>query len=228
MPQKRPRRWRKRILSVALVLLLLPVGLTLLYTLVPPPVTPLMVMRLFEGEPLKRDWRPLAAIAAPLPQAVIASEDNHFCSHHGFDWQSLESAVRSYAAGERAGGGSTITMQTAKNLFLWPHRSVFRKVLEAPLTLLIELTWDKRRILEVYLNVVEWGPGIYGAEAAAQNYFGKSAGQLTAREAALLAAILPNPRVWSASRPGNHVAGQARTIRTRIAQLGPMLDCAGS
>ena len=228
MPQKKPRRLRKVILRVVAVLLLAPVALTLLYTLVPPPVTPLMLLRLFEGESLKRDWVPLAAMAAPLPQAVIASEDNLFCEHNGFDWQSLEMAVRSYAAGERAGGGSTISMQTAKNLFLWPQRSVFRKILEAPLTLLIELTWNKQRILEVYLNVVEWGPGIYGAEAAAQKHFGKSAGRLTAREAALLAAVLPNPRVLSAGRPSDHVAGRARVIRTRIAQLGPLLDCVGS
>jgi monofunctional biosynthetic peptidoglycan transglycosylase len=156
---------------------------------------------------------------------VIAAEDNRFCEHAGFDWGELEGQLDALLAGGRARGASTITMQTAKNLFLWPGRDFVRKALEAWLTPQIELLWPKRRIIEVYLNVAEFGPGIYGAEAAARAYFGKSAGALGAREAALLAAVLPSPRRWSPDRPTEYLSARARNIRTRIEQLGPMLDC---
>lgn len=221
------RRWLARI-AVALVVffIVLPVGLVLLYRVLPPPVTPLMLIRLAEGQGLERHWVGWGAISPHLRQAVVAAEDNLFCTHSGFDWQSLEAAARAYAAGERAGGGSTITMQTAKNLFLWPSRSVLRKAFEVPLTALLELLWTKRRILEVYLNVVEWGPGIYGIEAAARNSFGRSAADLTAQQAGLLAAVLPNPLGWRPQPPGDYVRRRAATIRTRIGQLGPLLDCA--
>jgi monofunctional biosynthetic peptidoglycan transglycosylase len=168
---------------------------------------------------------PLDAITPALPQAVLAAEDNRFCAHGGFDWEELGGQIDALLAGERARGASTITMQSAKNLFLWPGRDFVRKALEAWLTPQIELLWPKRRIVEVYLNIAEFGPGIYGAEAAARAYFGKSASGLNAREAALLAAVLPSPRDWSPRRPTEYLQGRARTIRTRIDQLGPMLDC---
>lgn len=201
----------------------LPVLAILAYRVVPPPVTPLMLIR---DAPIDRRWVPLEEIAPALPRAVIAAEDNHFCRHWGIDWRSLSAAVEAYAGGERAGGGSTISMQTAKNLFLWPGRHAARKVIEFPLTLMIEAAWPKRRILEVYLNVVEWGDGIYGAEAASQRHFGKPARDLSSTEAARLAAVLPSPLNWSASRPGTYVAGRTTTIRRRVGQLGPLLDCA--
>jgi monofunctional biosynthetic peptidoglycan transglycosylase len=208
-----------------LLVLLVPPALLLVYRFLPVPITPLMVIRLVEGQGLDKAWLSLEAIAPALPQAVVAAEDNRFCQHAGFDWRELEGQIEALLAGERPRGASTITMQTAKNLFLWPGRDLARKALEAWLTPQIELLWPKRRIVEVYLNIAEFGPGIYGAEAAARVYFGKSARGLNAREAALLAAVLPSPRDWSPRRPTEYLRGRARTIRTRIDQLGPMLDC---
>jgi monofunctional biosynthetic peptidoglycan transglycosylase len=216
----------RRALRVGLlIVLLVPPAILLIYRFVPAPITPLMVIRLIEGEGLRRQWVPLEEIAPALPEAVVAAEDNRFCEHVGFDWHELEGEIDAYLAGERARGASTITMQTAKNLFLWPDRSLLRKVFEAWLTPQIELLWPKRRIIEVYLNIAELGPGIYGAEAAARAYFDKPASALGAQEAALLAAILPNPRAWAPNRPTSYLQGRVRTIRTRIEQLGPMLDC---
>jgi len=220
------RRWLRRIgLALLLIFVVAPLTLVLVYRFVPPPVTPLMLIRLVEGQGLERDWVSWAEIAPTMREAVVASEDNLFCEHSGFDWKSLEAAVEAYAAGERAGGGSTISQQTAKNLFLWPSRSIVRKGLEMPLTGAIELVWPKQRILEVYLNVVELGPGIYGVEAAARHYFGRSARELSQVQAARLAAVLPNPLEWSPQPPDRYVAERAGVIRTRIRQLGPLLDC---
>ena len=218
-------RIRRLLFKVLLVALLAPPALLLAYRFLPPPVTPLMLIRLAEGEGLEKRWRPLEEIAPALAEAVVAAEDNRFCAHWGVDWPALQGEVEAWLAGEPARGASTITMQTAKNLFLWPDRSLVRKALEAPLTLQLELLWPKRRIVEVYLNVVEFGPGIYGAEAAAQSYFGKPAAGLSRREAALLAAVLPHPRSSSPARPSAYLEDRARTIRGRIDQLGPMLDC---
>jgi monofunctional biosynthetic peptidoglycan transglycosylase len=215
--------WLRWVLAGILAIIALPVVLVLLYRVVAPPVTPLMLLR---DAPIDRKWVPLADIAPALPRAVIAAEDNLFCRHGGIDWDSFSAAIAAYRNGRRAGGGSTISMQTAKNLFLWPDRSPVRKAIEFPLTLLIETFWSKHRILEVYLNVVEWGDGVYGAEAAARHHFGKPAKDLTRREAARLAAVLPNPRQWSASRPGTYVQRRTATIERRVGQLGPLLDCA--
>lgn len=217
---------RRTLIKGFLILLLAPAALIGLYRFLPPPITPLMVIRLVEGESLKKDWVPLDEMTPVLPQAVIAAEDNLFCQHWGFDFGSLQGEIEAFLAGRPARGASTMTMQTAKNLFLWPDRSLPRKAIEAWLTTQIELLWPKRRILEVYLNIVEFGPGIYGAEAAAQAYFDKPADGLTAREAALLAAVLPNPRQWSPASPTGYLNSRERTIRTRISQLGPLLDCA--
>jgi monofunctional biosynthetic peptidoglycan transglycosylase len=192
---------------------------------VPPPVTVLMLVRLVEGEGLDKSWRPLERISPHLPQAVIASEDNRFCEHFGFDWRELGGQIDRAMAGKSARGASTISMQVAKNVLLWPGRDVVRKILEVPLTPQIELIWGKRRIMEVYLNVAETGPGIYGAEAAARAYFAKPASDLTRREAALIAAVLPNPRVWSPAQPTSYIRQRARVIERRIGQLGPLLDC---
>ncbi len=216
---KRLARKATRLLTLAALLV---VGLILLFRFVPPPFTPLMLLR---DAPIQKQWVSLEQMAPALPRAVIAAEDNLFCSHWGFDLNSLQAAVLAFASGERAGGGSTISMQTAKNLFLWPERSVFRKLLEAPLTLIIEVSWPKPRILEVYLNVAEWAPGVYGAEAASRFHFGKPAKSLSRTEAARLAAVLPNPLKWSAGKPGNYVRRRTEIINRRVAQLGPLLDC---
>jgi monofunctional biosynthetic peptidoglycan transglycosylase len=219
------RRIRRLLLRGFLIALLLPAALLVVFRFVPVPLTPLMVIRLIEGEPLHKDWVPLAQIAPALRQAVVAAEDNRFCDHGGFDWAALGEVLDELRAGARARGASTITMQTAKNLFLWPDRSLLRKGLEAWLTPQVELIWNKRRILEVYLNIVEMGPGIYGAQAAARHYFGKSAADLGRLEASLLAAILPSPRASSPAAPTEYILGRASTIRQRIDQLGPMLAC---
>ena len=196
------------------------VFLVALYREVPPPATPLMLIRGIEGYGIAKSWRPLAQISPTLARAVMAGEDEKFCHHRGFDWEAIHDAWRRYQEGVRGlHGASTISMQTAKNVFLWPGRDWIRKGLEAYFTVLIELAWGKERIIETYLNVVEWGPGIYGAEAAAQFYFHKSARALTAEEAAHLAAILPDPLKWSANRPDRYIAGRAAFIRAQMPDL---------
>ncbi|HSS65949.1 MAG TPA: monofunctional biosynthetic peptidoglycan transglycosylase [Gammaproteobacteria bacterium] len=199
-----------------LIVLLVPTGLAVAYRYVPPPLTPLMVIRLFDGEGIYKDWVSLEGVSPHIIRAVMALEDTAFCSHSGFDWDEVASALEDRLKGEPLRGASTISMQTAKNLFLWPDRHVTRKVLEAPLTVLIETLLGKRRILEVYLNVIEWGPGIYGVEAASQTHFGKSASRLSRREAALLAAVLPNPRRWSPARPTDYILKRAHTAVARF------------
>jgi len=190
------------------------------YRLVPPPVTPLMLIRVVEGHGITKSWRPLDAISPSLIHAVMAGEDAKFCEHHGFDWDAIAEDWQRYRrGGGRLLGASTISMQTAKNVFLWPGRDWIREGLEAYFTVLIELVWGKRRIIETYLNVVEWGPGIYGAAAAAQFYFHKPPSALNAEEAARLAAILPDPLKWSASRPDRYVAERVAFIRAQVPDL---------
>ena len=191
--------------------------LVTLYREIPPPVTPLMLIRLSEGYGIAKHWRPLGDISPNLVRAVLGGEDAKFCQHHGFDWDAIREAWRRYRAGRgHLRGASTISMQTAKNVFLWPGRDWVRMAFEAYFTALIELVWGKARIAEVYLNVVEWGPGIYGAEAAAQHYFHKPAAALGADEASRLAAVLPDPLKWSASRPDRYVADRAAFIREQM------------
>jgi monofunctional biosynthetic peptidoglycan transglycosylase len=210
---------------LALALLLLPSLLLLVYRVVPPPITPLMLWRLAQGQGLIKDWTPLSEIAPVMAQAAIAAEDNRFCEHRGIDWSAMQQELRRAAAGEQARGASTISMQTTKNVLLWPGRDVVRKLLEAYLTPQLELLWGKRRIMEVYLNIAEMGPGLYGAEAAARRFFDKPARALSRREAALIAAVLPNPLRWSPARPTRYIVQRAQTIERRIGQLGPLLDC---
>ena len=166
------------------------------------PISALMLERRLTGARVERIWIPLDAVPLPVTEAVVAAEDAHFCTHHGIDWGELRAALADAEEGGRLRGGSTITQQVAKNLFLWQGRSFIRKALEAPLALWIDLVLPKRRILEIYFNIAAWGPGgEFGIEAGARRAFGKSAGALTAQEGALMAAILPNPLRRSASRP---------------------------
>lgn len=196
-----------------LLIVAFPVGLTLVYRFVPPPLTILMVQRLFQGQGLDYRWRPLKRISPALVQAVVASEDARFCAHNGFDFEAIQkAAAANKRRPNRIRGGSTISQQTAKNVFLWPRRSYLRKGLEAYYTVLIETLWGKRRIMEVYLNVAEMGAGTYGAEAAARRYFGVGADRLTRAQAARLAAILPNPLKYRAVNPGRYVARRSRRI----------------
>lgn len=224
--RRKRSRWRQALVAAIAVLIALPATLTLIYRYVPPPVTPLMLIRLAEGEGIDKDWTSLARISSHAAEAVIAAEDNRFCVHRGFDLVAIQEAVEEFQEGGDLRGASTISMQTAKNLFLWPGRSWLRKGAEAYLTVFLELLLPKERIIELYLNVAEWGPGIYGIEAASQKYFRKPAAKLTRYQAALLAAVLPAPRDWSANPPGSYVADRASSIVRRIGQLGPLLDCA--
>jgi monofunctional biosynthetic peptidoglycan transglycosylase len=223
----RKRTLRKKIgAAAAIVFVGVPVALLLVYRFVPPPGTPLMLIRMAEGYGVNKRWTPFSQISPHLAFSVISSEDNFFCEHHGFDFGSMSEALEGMAEGGRSRGASTISQQTAKNLFLWPDHSWLRKGLEAYLTVLMEALWSKQRILEVYLNVIEWGPGIYGADAAARDFFGTSAKALTGREAALMAAALPDPLYFSPKRPTPYLDERARIIERRIGQLGPLLDCA--
>lgn len=225
--KKHPSPWRRRFSQVIIGLIglvvVVPIVLSALYTIVPPPITPLMIIRLIDGHGIHKNWTPLEKIAPAAYRAVIASEDNRFCEHAGIDWDALGQVLNEYNAGKRLRGASTISMQVAKNVFLWPHRSYVRKALETYLTLLIEALWSKKRILEVYMNIVEWGPGVYGIEAAAQRYFQKSSSELTQREAAQLAVILPNPLRWSPH--STDIKRRAYTIRKRMGQITSLYNC---
>ena len=217
-----------RFLFVALLIVLLaPAALILLYRVVPVPGTPLMVLRAIEGAGWEYSWRPIERIAPVLARAALTAEDQSFCTHHGFDTKALREAWEDYLEddGGTLRGGSTISQQTAKNLLLWPGRDWVRKGLEAWLTIYIEALWPKQRIMEVYLNVVEWGRGVYGAEAAAKHHFGKTAATLSPSEAARLAAVLPSPLRWSASKPGPYVLRRSETLQGRAARLGELAAC---
>lgn len=211
-----------------LALVLLAVGWAALYRVVDPPVTPLMLIRwLQDGLPMERTPVGLDRISPHLVRAVIASEDSRFCLHDGFDVDAIRAALERNAEGGPLRGGSTISQQAAKNAFLWPDRTWVRKGMEAGFTVLAETFWGKRRIAEAYLDMVEWDEGVYGAEAAARRHFGKAAADLTRREAALLAVVLPNPRVFSASRPTAWVRQRASVIeaRMRIVERDGLADC---
>lgn len=196
-----------------------------LYKWLPVPGTPLMIIRYFDGDREKlwsRDWVSIDEISEHLQLAVICSEDQNFITHNGFDLKAIEKAYANNKKGKRIKGGSTISQQTAKNVFLWPQRSWFRKGLEAYFTFLIELIWSKERIMEVYLNSIEMGKGIYGAEAAAQYWFKKPASKLTKQEAAAIAAILPNPQVYKASPASNYIQNRKQWIVTQMRYYGPL------
>ena len=211
--------------SVAMALvawLLLSVGAVLVLRFVPPPFTAMMLEQPRPIREIQYEWRDRRELAATVARAVIASEDQRFLAHHGFDFDQLQIALDEHRAGDELRGASTITQQVAKNLFLWSGRSFARKGLEAYFTVLLEACWPKQRILEVYLNVAELGDGVFGVEAAARRFFGVSASALSAEQAALLAAVLPNPRKLLADRPSSYVRsrqswilGQMRLLETR-------------
>jgi monofunctional glycosyltransferase len=206
------RLLRNIALALFIILVAGPVVAVILFRFVPPPITPLMVIRAVEGKGLDHRWRPIDEVAPALPRALIAAEDARFCEHHGFDFNALQKAYANNEAGKKIRGGSTISQQTAKNVFLWPGRSYVRKGLEAWFTVLIEIGWGKKRIMEVYLNSIEFGPGIYGAESASRRYFGVGADKLTQTQASRLAAILPSPLKWRVIKPGKYVAKRTKKI----------------
>ncbi len=198
------------------------IGLVILFKFVPVPFTPLMFIRTFEQITTKekvvwkRDWIGIENMGISIQKAVIASEDGKFTTHNGFDVKAIEKAYKNNQKGKRVKGGSTISQQTAKNVFLWPGRSYLRKGLEAYFTVLIEIVWGKERIMEVYLNSIEMGNGIYGIEAASQHWFNKSAKNLTKSEAASIAAILPNPRIYKAKNGSRYIERRKNAIQRQM------------
>jgi monofunctional biosynthetic peptidoglycan transglycosylase len=221
VPRLRKRAfWIHRFLLLVLgVTVILPVAAIVLFRFVPAPMTPLMLGIWLADGPLQHRWVPLQAISPNLVKAVIASEDGKFCSHYGFDLQAIDKALLNNASGGTVRGASTISQQTAKNLFLSPSRTWLRKGIEAYLTVLIEALWPKRRIMETYLNIAQWGPRRFGAEAAAEANFKKPAAKLSVLEAARLATILPNPQLYRADAPGPYVARQSAVIAARMASV---------
>lgn len=221
------RRWVRYPLVAVLVVALLPVMLTLLYRIeAVRPVSTLMVSRALSGEPVDRQWVDIEDVTPRLYQSVLMSEDGRFCSHYGIDLRELRAVIDDALEGERPRGASTITMQTAKNLFLWQGRSLIRKGLEAPLAVWIDLVLPKRRIMEIYLNVAEWGPsGQFGVKAGAAHHFGRLPDNLTNRQSALLAVTLPNPHERDPARPGSGLNRVADVIEQRAARSGGYVGC---
>jgi monofunctional glycosyltransferase len=219
-------RWLRNGIAALVVLLLIPPGLSLLYRVeAVHPVSMLMLRDLVTFRGYERDWVEFDAIAPVLVQSVMMSEDGKFCAHDGVDWGALNQVIDNALDGEKTRGASTITMQTAKNLFLWNARSFIRKAMEVPLAIWIDMVLSKKRIMEIYLNIAEWGDGIYGVEAASWTYFSRPASELTAAQAALLAVTLPNPLARDPARPGKGLIRLARMIEGRARQSGAYIEC---
>lgn len=229
-PSKMPRSLVSRLFRwlvvVAAIIILVPLALVLIYTIPgTKPWSTLMIADAVSGQEVKRIWAPLEDIPAPVWQSVLMSEDGQFCNHHGVDLGEMKEVVDKALSGEKTRGASTIPMQLAKNLFLWPSRSYLRKGLEVPLALLIDAVWSKRRIMEVYLNIAEWGPGVYGIASASRHHFGRRAGQLTRRQAALLTVALPNPHLRNPAKPSGNLARLAQLIEKRARGSGAYVGC---
>lgn len=234
MPNKSAKKksLSKRIAAISLKIFLWFIGISvlwvLIYKFINPPITYLMIQRSierkFDGKKFKMDkeWKDFDNISMNLKKAALAGEDASFLQHHGFNLEAMEKAYHKNQNNKKISGGSTISQQTAKNVFLWPGRSYIRKAFEAYFTVLIELLWSKERILEVYLNVIEMGDGIYGAEAATQLYYQKACKSLTKNEAALLAAVLPNPLRWTPSKPSTYINRRKALIRRNMQNLGAL------
>ncbi|HEY5850935.1 MAG TPA: monofunctional biosynthetic peptidoglycan transglycosylase [Lysobacter sp.] len=227
VPVRRRRRWIRWVLAVPLLLLVGSVVQVATLRFIDPAFSAFMVSRQLEawgdGDGSFRiayDWRDLDQVSPNLPIALVASEDQNFAEHFGFDLKAIEKARKNNARGRKVRGGSTISQQTAKNLFLWSGRSYVRKGIEAWYTLLIEALWPKHRIIEVYANIAEFGDGVYGAQAAARTYFRKDASQLAASEAARMAAVLPSPRRYSVVRPGPYVQRRSQAIQRQMRYIG--------
>lgn len=221
--------WFRRALIVLAVLVAAPIVLTILY--LPPfvhPVSTLMLKDLATFQGYDRRWVPIEDVAPALVNSVIMSEDGQFCFHRGIDLGELKGVINDALAGESTRGASTIPMQTVKNLYLWNGRSFVRKALELPLAVYFDLMMPKKRLMEIYLNIAEWGPGIYGIEAASQYHFGKAAKNLTRRQAALLAVSLPNPIERNAGKPGPGLQRLAGLIERRAGGAGDYVGCVGT
>ncbi|MEM1039937.1 MAG: monofunctional biosynthetic peptidoglycan transglycosylase [Pseudomonadota bacterium] len=234
-PNRSKRRggWRRflavairRLVILAVTVGLVPVALIVIYSFEGvKPVSTLMLYDTLRGRDYKRDWVAFDAIAPPVWQSVVSSEDGKFCSHNGVDWEALNTVIDDAMEGERTRGASTIPMQNAKNLFLWSSRSYVRKAFEVPLAMLTDLMWSKRRQMEIYLNIAEWGNGVYGVGAAARSHFKRSAKRLTRRQSALLAVSLPNPKVRRPARPTRGLSRLARVVERRARASGAYVTC---
>ncbi len=220
--RKSRRRWLTIAIKAIVIIVALPLVLTPIYWIVPP-VSTLMLWSGLTMQGMQRDWVSLDAIAPALVNSVIMSEDGRFCEHAGVDWDQLDLVLASKGGPSR--GASTIPMQTVKNLYLWQSRSYIRKGLEIPLAYYADFIWSKRRMIEIYLNIAQWGPGLFGIEAASEHYFGRPARDLTSRQAALLAVTLPNPILRNPAKPSRAMQGTARIIERRAHQAGPYVDC---
>jgi monofunctional glycosyltransferase len=224
--QSRIGRLVRRFLKIGVILALIPVALTLLYIpSVVHPISTLMLKDLVTLKGYERVWVSIDNIAPALVHSVMMSEDGQFCAHQGVDWSAINQVIDDAMEGEGSRGASTIPMQTVKNLYLWNSRSYVRKVLELPYALMVDIFWSKRRLMEIYLNIAEWGPGIYGVEAAAQRHFGVSAKDLSRRQAALLAVSLPNPILRKPSKPSKGLNRLARLNERRAMQAGGYVEC---
>lgn len=227
-PHTRAKRIFRIVGKVLLWYFMVTILWVLAYRFINPPITLLMVQRNWERSAddkpskMERKWVDFEDISDNMKRAAVSAEDASFMSHMGFDIKAMEKAYESNAKGKKIRGGSTISQQTAKNVFLWPGRSFIRKGFEAYFTLLIEILWSKERILEVYLNVIEMGDGIYGAEAAAQAYYGKSCSNLSKSEASLIAACFPNPRRWTPKRPTAYIRHKQYLILRNMRRIGPL------
>lgn len=221
--------WFRKLLRIAKYLIILALSLVILFAYAPVPVTGVMIERQIQAlwnnhtsYEVQHDWVPFEHISAAMKQAVVAAEDQKFPDHYGFDTAAIEKALVYNSKGQKVRGASTISQQTAKNVFLWTGRSWFRKGLELVFTGLIELCWGKERILEVYLNSVEFGPGVFGVEAAAQKFFKRPASKLSRHQAALLAAVLPNPLRFKVQSPSPYIAKRQQWILKQMRQLAPI------
>ncbi len=201
-------------------------SLIVIYRFINPPTTTLIAYQWLTGTKIEQDWVPIEDISSNLLRAVVVSEDWGFCDHYGIDLVAIEAALEQAGEGKMVRGASTISMQVIKNLFLSQSKSLLRKAVEIPLTFAAEAVWPKSRMLEIYLNIAEWGPGVFGAQAAARHHFSKPASRLTEREAALLAAALPNPILRDAGDPSTRTARKASIIQSRMRAAGPVADCA--
>ena len=226
--RRKKHRWFRRLAPILWFFALLAAAVLLsivAFRVINPPFTPVMVAEKLKGATLRRKWVPLEQMSPHLPVAVISSEDGRFCAHWGVDWSAVKEAIDE---GEGLGsfrGASTIPMQTAKNLYLWSGRSYVRKALEVPLAYTMSIVWPKERMMEVYLNIAQFGPGVFGVEAASRYYFKKSAAKLTRREAVLLAATLPNPRYRNPAKPSRRLRLVANAIERRLPVMASRSAC---
>jgi monofunctional glycosyltransferase len=223
------KAWQRWLAYAAAFIVAWPLVMTIVYAVAQPPFSNLMLLRLVNGNGLHKQWVPLSQMSPQLARAVITSEDARFCEHNGVDWVEFQGVVEDVFDDDEGPirGASTISMQLAKNMFLWDGRNPVRKGLEIPIAYWMDLILSKKRLIEIYLNVVEWAPGVYGAEAASQLHFRKSVSKLTKREAALLAAVLPNPIKRKAGKPSRRVSVTANRIMARMNGMGGYLTCIG-